>query len=299
MNKEIRELLLSRSLVVKRIEIRNKIALIDTGEQVLVVKPKESDLMPLYRYLHSRSFDYFPEVLYQTENYDIYRYVEEVHLEKEEKASDIIKLLTLLHSKTTFYKEIDDDTYKKLYEDTVKKIEYLIGYYQDLVEIFEGEEYMSPSHYLFVRNVSKLFQALSYCRGQIDQWYHIIEEKKRVRITQTHRHLELDHYLLAEKPYLISWRFSCKDIPIYDLVSFYQSYYLEFDFCNLLRIYEGSYPMLPEERALFTCLISIPSKLVFSSSEFEDCLAVKKFYDYLFTTDRLMMDYFSSGSGKK
>ena len=38
---------------------------------------------------------------------------------------------------------------------------------------------MSPSNYLFVRNVSKLFASLDYARYQINNWYNIIEEKKR------------------------------------------------------------------------------------------------------------------------
>ena len=38
----------------------------------------------------------------------------------------------------------------------------IYNYYSDIVDVIEEYEYMSPSNYLFVRNVSKLFAALEY-----------------------------------------------------------------------------------------------------------------------------------------
>lgn len=290
MNKEIRNLLAENHIIIKKITIKNNIRMIETDNEVLVIKKKEHDLGPLYKYLKSRSFDYFPEILYQTKNYDIYRYIEETPLQKEEKANDIMKLITLLHSKTTFYKEIDENSYKELYETTIDKIEYLINYYQDITELIEREEYMSPSSYLFIRNISKLFLALNYSKNQMEKWYQIISEKKRVRITQIHNNLKLEHYLLDQKPYLISWNKSKKDIPIYDLVNFYQKYYQTFDFCSLLHTYEMHYPMLKEEKILFFALISIPQKIDFNTNELELCQKIRNFYDYLFITDKLILD---------
>ncbi len=291
MNKELRELFDENKIVTKRITLKNNIRIIDTGKDTFVIKKRDRELDSLYQYLKSRSFDYFPEILYQTKHYDVYRYVKDAPIPKEERAEDMIKLLTLLHSKTTFYKEIDDDTYKELYENILERLEYLNNYYQDIAEIIEAEEYMSPSHYLFIRNISTLFSALGYCRFQIEKWYQIIEEKKRIRVVQLHNYLDLDHYLLEDRPYFISWRLSKKDLPIYDLLKFYQKYYQEFDFYELLHNYERNYPMLPEERLLFFCLISIPEKLDFNEGELNLCKKVKNFYDYLNTTDKLIQDY--------
>lgn len=294
MNKELRNLLAENHIIIKKITIKNNTRMIETDKEILVIKKREKDLETLYKYLKSRSFDYFPKLLYQTKNYDIYEYIEESPLQKEEKANDIMKLITLLHSKTTFYKEIDENTYKELYETTINRIEYLINYYQDITELIEREEYMSPSSYLFIRNISKLFLALNYSKNQIDKWYQIISEKKRVRITQIHNNLKLEHYLLEQKPYLISWNKSKKDIPIYDLVKFYQNYYQIFDFCSLLHTYEMHYPMLKEEKILFFALISIPQKIDFNTNELELCQKIRNFYDYLFITDKLILDYLPS-----
>ena len=292
MNKELRQLFDKKNIITKKITIKHNVTIIDTGTKKLVIKKRTKNLNNLFKYLNSRSFNYFPEITYQTKNYDIYEYIEDVELSKEERALDIIKLTTMLHSKTTFYKDIDEDTYKELYENILERIEYLTNYYNDYAEIIEREEYMAPSKYLFIRNITKVFQALNYCKYNIEKWYDIINEKKRIRIVNLHNNLSLDHYLLSNKPYFISWNESRKDMPIYDMINLYKKYYLDLDFCELLRNYEISYPLLPEEKILFFTLISIPDKLEFSKSEYNNCQKVKKFYDYLNTSEKLLSDYF-------
>jgi hypothetical protein len=292
MNKELRELFDRNNIITKKITIKNNVRIIDSGEEQFVIKRRGKDLSELYKYLKSRSFEYFPEIMYQTDNYDIYRYVDEVEMSSEEKALDIIKLVTMLHGKTTFYKEIDDDTYKELYESIVERLEYLVNYYNDMAEVIEREEYMSPSHYYFIRNISKVFASLNFCRYHIDRWYKIIEDKKRIRVVQLHNNLSLDHYLTTgDRPYLISWRLSKRDIPIYDLINFYKKYYKDLDFCELIRKYEMNYSMLPEEKELFFVLISMPEKLEFRDSEYYMCKKVQDFYDYLFSSEKLIFDY--------
>ena len=291
MNRELRELFDRNDIIVRKITLINDVRIVDTGSEKLVIKKRDNELDGLFRYLRSRSFDYFPEIIYSTDNYDVYRYVNDSNLDREEKLLDIVKLVTMLHSKTTFYKDIDDDTYKELYESVIDRINYLYNYYNDVVDIIEGYDYMSPSNYLFVRNVSKLFASLDYARYQINNWYNIIEDKKRVRVVNIHNNLRVEHYLLEDKPYLISWRNSKKDIPIYDLINLYKNYYGEMDFCDLFRVYEGSYPLLEEEKCLLFCLVSIPEKLDFNLSEFEMCKKISRFYEYMYTTDRLINDY--------
>ena len=292
MNKELRELFDHNHIITKKITIKNNVRIIDSGKEQFVIKKREKSLNELYKYLKSRSFDYFPELLYQTEHYDIYRYIEDVEISKEERSEDLIKLLTLLHGKTTFYKEIDDDTYKELYENIVNQLNYLMNYYSDIAEVIEKEEYMAPSHYYFIRNVCKVFAALDYCHYHIDKWYDMIEEKKRIRVVNLHNNLSLDHYLMdGDKPYLISWRLSKRDIPIYDLIKLYKQYYKDLDFYELLRKYEMHYPMLPEEKTLFFVLISIPERLDFRESEYKMCKKVQNFYDYLHSSEKLIEDY--------
>ena len=290
MNHEIRSLLNKKH--IKKITIKNKVKIIEDNEKIYVIKRKEKDLKEVFQYLKSRSFHFFPEIIDETENYYLYQYINSVDIPTEEKANDMIKLLSILHSKTTFYKEIDDNTYKELYENITNEIDYLYHYYNDIIDIFEKEEFMSPSAYFFIRNSSKILNSLQFAKENIEKWYTIIEKKKRIRIATIHNNLKLDHYLLEDKPYFISWELSKKDLPIYDMIKLYKTYYKELDFCTLLRTYENNFPMLKEEKILFFVLISIPQKLDFNEKEYQLCKKIKKFYDNIYTTEKLIIDYF-------
>lgn len=299
MNRELRELFDRYNIVTKKITIKGNVRIIDTGENKLVIKKRNRDLDDVFLYLHSRAFDYFPDVLYKSECYDVYEYVSDVDLPREERAMDIIKLVSMLHSKTTFYREIDEDYYKEIYEKVLENVEYLSNYYDDMASVIEKDEFMSPASYLFIRNVTKVFQALNYCKVSIEKWYDILSKKKRIRIVNIHNNLQLDHYLVGDRPMLISWDNSKRDMPIYDLLNLYKGYYDQFDFCDLLRNYELHYPFLLEEKILFFCLISIPDKLIFDECEYDMCGRVKKFYNYLNVSEVLISDYFPNDEDNK
>ena len=292
MNKELREFFNKNHIITKKITIKQNVKIIDTGNYKLVIKKRTKNLEELFKYLKSRGFSNFPQIIYKTNNYDIYEYIEDIEIPIEEKALDIIKTTTSLHNKTTYHKEIDEDYYKELYEKFHNNIDYLYDYYNSIATIIEKEEYMSPSNYLFIRNISKLFQSLNYCKYNIDKWYKIINEKKRIRLVNLHNNLSLSHLLSNNKPYLISWSNSKKDLPIYDLIKLYKRYYSKLDFCDLINNYEARYPLLEEEKILFFCIISIPEKLEFYDTEYNLCIKVKKIYKYLNTTEKLINDYF-------
>lgn len=76
-----------------------------------------------FEYLMSRNFDYFPNS-FRVGDYRIYEYLENSNISDEEKLYDIMDLISLLHTKTTRYKNIDIDDYKIIYEDLDKR--YLI-----------------------------------------------------------------------------------------------------------------------------------------------------------------------------
>jgi thiamine kinase-like enzyme len=141
------------------------------------------------------------------------------------------------------YKEIDIDYYKYIYENTIKQIEEIYNYYNIVMDNIELEVYMSPADYLICRNISYIYSAIDYAKKNIEYWYQIIENKRKIRVVTNHNKLSLDHYLKSDKPYLISWESSNIDMPIYDLISLYTNNYLDFDFTELLDIYLSKYPL--------------------------------------------------------
>lgn len=290
MNKELRDLFDCNNINIKKITIKSGALIVCSDDYKYVIKKKCNKIDGLYKYLESRGFIFFPKLLFRTDNYDIFEYIDDVNIPYEEKACDIMKLLSLLHNKTTFYKDIDEDSCKKIYEDTIDEIDYLYNYYDDIALTIDSFEYMSPSNYFFIRNISLIFKMLNYCRNNISKWYDIVNDKKRVRVVNLHNNLSLDHYLSSNKGYFISWDKSRRDMPIYDIIIFYKRYFREFDFCELIRVYESYYPLLKEEKILLLCLLSIPSKLEFVNDEYDMCIKIDSFYEYLNSVWKLIND---------
>lgn len=220
-----------------------------------------------------------------------YRYIQDVEEPREQKIIDLINVLTLLHNKTTMYKEIDLDNYKYLYEEINKEIKEAFNYYNTIMDNIESSVYMSPSNYLISRNISFIYSAINYAKRSIDYWYKLIEDKRKVRVVTIHNNLSLDHYLKQDKPYLISWDSSKIDMPIYDLISLYNNHYLEFDFTELLQIYLNKYPLMEEELALFLTILSIPKKIIYDNSEYKNVLNIRRQLDYLYKTSELVKKY--------
>lgn len=274
---------------INKLTIKSNAKIIDN--KVVIKDKKKDDLDKTYRYLKSRSFDYFPEPILVDDKYEAYPYIEDTDEPREQKAIDLTHILSLLHSKTTFYREVDIDKNKEIYEDILEKLEYLSNYYNDLITLIEKEVYMSPSSYLIARNISIIFQSIYFAKKSIEDWYKKIENNKNERVVNIHNNINLDHYIKNDKPYLISWNKSRIDNPIYDLLSFYQNHYLELDFDDLFHYYESNYPLKEEERILLFTYMAIPPKIEIENNEYKMCIKINKIIDYLYKTSNLITNY--------
>ena len=274
--------------MINKITIKNGAKIIDNN---YVIKKKKRDLSNTYNYLLSRSFDYFPEVVKEDNEKIYYRYINDLEEPKEQKVIDLVNLITLLHSKTTFYKEVDIDNYKYIYESINNSIDETLEHYNQLMDGIESEDYMAPSNYLIARNITIIYNALGYAKNNINSWYKMIENQRKVRVVTIHNNLRLEHYLKEDKPYLISWDKSKIDMPIFDLISLYQNNYLDFEFIDLLKIYLSKYPLTREEMTLFLTIISIPGKIPLNESEYQTVLSVRRILDYIYKSSEIVKIY--------
>lgn len=289
----LRSFLNKNDLILNRLTIKNKTKILDTNRGTLVLKKKDNNinLTNTFNYLESRSFDNYPKRVFENNNYDVYEYINGYNEPDEQKILDLINLLTILHYKTTFYKEVDIDYFKEIYEDTINKIDYIYNYYTDIISLIETSIYMSPVEYLIARNISKIYESLNYSKENINKWYELVKNKRRIRVVNIHNNLSLEHYIKGNKPYLISWEKSKIDNPIYDLYNLYLNHYLDFDFSELFLNYESKYPLLKEERILLFSLLTIPWKIVFNDTEYNLCKNARKLFDYLYKTEKLVTEY--------
>ncbi|MDY5995953.1 MAG: hypothetical protein SPJ07_01140 [Bacilli bacterium] len=291
MNNYVRKIASEYNIPINKITIKNNTRIID--DKIVLKKKKNNDLNNVYKYLKSRSFDYFPEPITIDNLYEVYPFLEDTYEPSEQKATDIMHLLGLLHSKTTFYREIDIDKNKEIYENISDELEYLNNFYNDLITMIEKEVYMSPSGYLIARNINIIFSSIYYAKHNLEEWYKKIDNNKNERVVNIHNNISLDHYIKNEKPYLISWNKSRIDSPIYDLLSFYKNHYLDFDFDDLFHFYESVYPLKEDERLLLFTYMAIPYKIEIISDEYEMCIKINKMIEYLYKTSNLIMNYHS------
>lgn len=294
--KEINHLLRNHDLKPKCYKKRGRATIIDTNNGKFVIKEKNrSDRSNnIYKYLESRNFNYYPRFIDdENEQYEITEYIQEIDMPKEQKMMDLIDLVVLLHNKTTYYEEVSEDNYKQIYEDISNNIEYLNGYYQDIITVIESKVYMSPSEYLLARNISKVFASLNYCKYELKNWFSIVKDKKKQRYVVLHNNLNIDHFLKNKGSYLISWNKAKIDNPIFDLYKLYKRHGLDYDFEPLLKRYEHGYPLFDEERKLLFILISLPDRIEFDNDEYQMCKKISEVIDLLYKTDELISPYYA------
>ena len=120
-----------------RIVKKNNCYILYTMEQNICVKinPK-IDYFELYKYLTTRNFKNIPPIIESGRNNTIiYKYIEDIEVSKDQKAHDLIHLLSNLHAKTSYFKEIKEDKYKEIYDLLKRRVNY-IKYHYNLCILF-------------------------------------------------------------------------------------------------------------------------------------------------------------------
>lgn len=280
----------------KKIQKNKSSTIIETNDKKkYVLKEYTADMKRKFDYLSSRNFNFFP-ASFDLDKYNVYEYIEDNDMSDEERLYDIMDLISLLHTKTTRYKNIDIDDYKIIYEEIDKELNYLNSYYTELNDLIDEEIYMAPSKYLLARNISKIYSALYFCREELENWYDLVKNSTKTRVAYIHNNLELSHLLRNDNPYLISWEKSKVDLPIYDIYNLYRKYYKLTDFDVLLNNYQKRYPLKEEEIKLLFIKISIPFKIEFTKDEFSNTKKVKDLLEYLTRGDKLIRPYYKKVS---
>ena len=132
--KKINEILKRNSLRALSYKKIGKVMVIKTKSGNFVIK-ETNENKEIFNYLITRNFKYYPDIIDYDGKYEITKYIKNIEIPKEQKINDLIKLVDVLHLKTTYYKELNNSEYKKLYEDIKNNIEYLKEYYNDLIFI--------------------------------------------------------------------------------------------------------------------------------------------------------------------
>ena len=256
----------------------------------IVRKECNFDIYKLYNYLYSRNFDYLVNIVDYNNREVSFKYEEDYSIDNKQKGIDLIRLVGLLHSKTSYNKEVSKDKYKSIYDDLNNNILYLSNYYNDLFDRFINVEYLMPSSYLFLNNYYVIDSALKYCSSLLNSWNLEVSDGKEQRVSLVHNNLRLDHYIKNDREYLISFDNYIIDSPVIDLYKFYKNEWMEVNISELYDEYSSLCKLSNDEEMLLQIMICMPYKIEFSDDEIDNVKNVRSLIDYLVNSFKIIKE---------
>ena len=137
--------------------IKNHAVILYCNDRNVVIKEKNSDLKPIYDYMKACNFEnYIPIIDENRDNYYVFEYKDDLYFPSEERNRDFIKLVSLLHAKTTYKKNVDLNLYDDIYNNIISNINYLKDKYSNLYDEIFPRKYYKPHELLFMDYYSKL-----------------------------------------------------------------------------------------------------------------------------------------------
>ena len=248
----------SRNAIIGQVRIK---------DNYVYKKYNNPQLIDLFEYLKSLNFYHIPEYTIDN-NFLRYQYISDLAMNNDLKIKELIKVIASLHQKTVFSKEIKEDDINNLYHKYLDHIDYYLNYYKEFFDDHVKSEYLSPADYIIMRNYTFINSYLLKTKDVINEWYKIIIEEKRIKVSIIHNNLSLDHFILNDPNYLISWEHAKFECSLIDLVGLYQKYFYEYDFKALFTEYIANNPLDLQEKALLKLLLLIN----FSNIEEDDLL---------------------------
>lgn len=276
------------SLKIDGINVKGKSTIITCGNNKYVLKECDNKY---YEYLKLRGFKYFPDIINKKDNYLLEEYISNKELPINQRLEDMVYLTSLLHKSTSYYKKLDLDTIKEKYESIIAELDGLNKYYLSLQDMIEEEEFMSPTNYFLIRNISTIYYSLRLSREYLDKWYNSIKNTGIIRYSYIHNNLKLEHLLEDDNFYLISWNKSKIDMPIYDIVGLYKNNYKYIKIDILLDIYSNKYLLSTDEIYLLFSILLIPSRIDINLKEYSRMLEVSDMVLYIEETINSLKGY--------
>lgn len=291
MSKRIEKILSERSLHPYSYQKVNKVYIINCREGDYVIK-LDTNNFDIYKYLLSRDFLFYPEnYTNKNDDYDISSYINQVAISDKQKLEDYLKVIAILHFKTSYKRVVDLDEIKSKYEDINNTLMDLRKYYTILNDEIDHELLLSPSKYLLVRNITLFYSVIDYATTLLNEVYQVIKDEKSIRVSLLHNNPDLNHFLVSDHDYLINWDKSYFDSPIYELEKIYRKYYYEISLIDLIKLYEGKNKLSLLEKKRLLVYLSIPKKIIITNNTYQDTKEIYREIIYLRKVYELLINY--------
>lgn len=297
MNEKLKEIVLKYKPL--KYTLKGKTINVNSMQGNFVIKPAKKDIISLFSYLNSRSFYNYPKVVAKDDDYITYEYLKELETPKEQQLLDLVLVVAKLHNKTVYFKEVTEDKYKEIYDNIKDNVIYLRDYYSGIYDEAFNEIYISPAKYNFLLNYSLLNNDLAFILDDLDEWFNLVKESNKQRVCLIHNNLSLEHFVKGMDSYLISWDKYTFDTPVMDIVNLYHNEYLTCDFSGILKEYLKNFKLSVDEEKLLFILLSLPDKVNFDDSEFNNTINVANLVDYIKRTEKLIRPYYTEKQKEK
>ncbi|MBQ8892615.1 MAG: hypothetical protein IJ068_07130 [Bacilli bacterium] len=276
----LKELSNKYTFKVNKIEYKNKVIIIDTNTGKYVYK--DNNNYKTYEYLMKRGFSYFPKPINSEDTpYEIVPFINEQDVDREQKANDLINIVSFLHQKTFSFKEMDLDELKKMYEKMQDDANYLMSYYSDINEIIDNTTFMSPAMYLLVRNIDLFYYLITFIKIESTTWYNEIKNKKNIRYVMLHNNLDSSHLLENNSSYLISWDKAHIGLSYIDLRKILEDNYYYLDIEDVLEDYVKNNKLSSNEQLFLLLNLAMVKKFELSNDVYLDCYKLNNYIGYL------------------
>lgn len=283
---EINKLLRNYGIRIYSYKNKNNYYIVNTNKGDFVVSSNFNNNY-IFDYLSTRMFNFYPEIVIN-DKYLVTKYIEDKIIPKEQKINDLIDLISLLHSKTSYYKNITDE-YLIMYDELENDYNYLYEYYQNIINDIDNSIFLSPSKYLIARNITLILDSLNLGRYYLERWKEKTSKLDKMRVSVINNDLSLSNYKRDDKPYIINWSKSKIDIPIFDLYKLNNNE--DIDICEVLKRYEKKYQLKNGEKELLMVLLFMPNKIDIVDNEYNVCRDINKEINRLIKVHKLNKQY--------
>ncbi len=267
----------NRNAIIGNVKVKNGV----------VYKKHNKDNFLLFDYLNNHNFNNIPNYQIQ-DGYLTYPFIEDYSINNDLKAKELINIIANLHNKTVYTKNIDIEKINKLKDKYLNHLNYYRNYFYNYFNANINKEFYKPSAYLILRNYAFIIRYLDDAIKEVNEWYDIVKAKNKVRLSVVHNNLNLNHLILNNNNYLISWDHYKNDFPVIDLVIFYQNYFNDLNFEDLFKEYLQIFPLNDDEMKLFKILLYLNFKYDNNDLELTRLKNNTIFILYLQKTDALI-----------
>ena len=281
----LQECICKYSLSVKKIQYYNAFILIYTEQQIYLFIEDDKNRISVFNQLKNFDYIYYQESINdENDLYGLYYFHENIDNFKL-KDDKMIQLLALLHKKSLIDKTVSSSEILDLYESIKRKIQDVLEYYENLLDYVISFSFSRIDYYNYIINFSLIYHSIYQALYYLEQWYHEQKNDSFIRKAFLLHRTDIENFCNCEKPYFYQVGDCSYDLLIYDLVSFYKNNYDKIDMNKMYFEYQEVVQLLESEKSLFYCLISIPDKLSFQSSSYENTVLLTKQLYYIDQTN--------------